>query len=216
MQRLKITAYPRVGIETDPFLPIDGILYSQAMRRAYGPQLVTRSGQAANVEPVPVPLARVEAAGTWFYAASFAVWGPHVDYDAFWVKRFDTDRVDLVDFDGKRGKVIVEQGRYKSYHVPTFLRHALWVSWYVVGDREDIEALLAPVAHAGKKTSQGNGRIIRWSVEPWAEDWSISGEDGRLMRALPAPDDPAAVLYGYRPSYWLAENQMPCRLPGGG
>lgn len=210
---LKITARPRVGIETDEYLPLDGILFYLAMRRAYGPQLVTAPGQVADVEPVGLPLARVAAHGTWFYAASFAAWGPHADYGSFWVKRFDQEHADLVDFDGRRGRVIVEKGRYKSYHMPTFLRHALDVSWYVVGDRAEIAALLMHATHIGKKTAQGNGRIIEWMVEPWPADWSIRDEGGRLMRALPAPGDPAAVLYGYRPSYWLPENQMPCLLP---
>lgn len=210
---LKITCRPRAGIETDPYLPIDGILYHLAMRRRHGPQLLTAPGRAVEAEPVALPLARVEAAGTWFHAASFAVWGPHADYASFWVKRFDAGHADLVDFAGRRGKVVVEEGRYKGYHMPTFLRHALWVSWYVVGDRAEIAALLAHATHVGKKTAQGNGRVNGWAVEPWPEDWSIAGPDGRLMRALPAPDDPAAVLYGYRPSYWLPENQMPCRLP---
>lgn len=212
-ETLKVTARPRVGIETDAFLPLDGILYSFAMRREYGPQMVTTPGQAADVPPVALPLTRVEAHGTWFYAASFAQWGSHADYGAFWVKRFDQEHAGLVDFEGRRGNVIVEKGRYKAYHMPTFLRHALEVSWYVVGDPGEIEALLAHATHIGKKTSQGNGRIIEWRVEPWAEDWSVAGPDGRLMRALPAPNDPAAVLYGYRPSYWLPENQTRCLLP---
>lgn len=210
---LKVTARPRVGIEADAFLPLDGILFSVAMRREYGPQMLTSPGRAPDARPVPLPLARVEAGGTWFYAASFAEWGPHADYSSFWVKRFDQAHDDLVDFDKRRGKVIVEEGRYKAYHMPTFLRHALWVSWYVVGDRGEIEALLAHATHLGKKATQGNGRIIDWRVEPWAEDWSVTGPDGRLMRALPAPDDPAAVLYGYRPSYWLPQNQTRCLLP---
>lgn len=211
MQPLKITALPRVGIETaDAYLPIDGILYATAMRRAYGPELLTASGKAAPAAPVALPLERRGEDDAWYYAASFAQWGPHADYSSFWVKRFDQEHDDLVDFDGRRGKVIVEQGRYKAYHMPTFLRHALWVSWYVVGEKVEIESLLAAVTHIGKKTSQGNGRIIAWTVEPWPEDWSVYGPDGRLMRAIPDPD---GILYGVRPSYWLAENQVLCRLP---
>ncbi len=213
MQPLKITAWPRVGIETDEFLPIDGILYAAAMRRAYGPELLTTPGRAADAAPVALPLARRGEGQAWYYAASFAQWGPRADYTSFWVKRFDQSQADLVDFGGRRGKVIVEQGRYKAYHMPTFLRHALWLSWYVVGDREEIEALLAFVTHVGKKTAQGNGRLNGWAVEPWPEDWSVTDPDGRLMRAIPAAPGQGGVLYGIRPSYWLSENQTHCRLP---
>lgn len=210
---LKITCWPRVGIECDVYLPIDGILHFAAMRWRYGPQLVTTPGHVPDMEAVELPLARRGEEDTWYYAASFAVWGPHADYDSFWVKQFDHKTADLIDFNGRRGKVVIEKGRYKSYHMPTFLRHALWVSWYVVGDKAGIEALLAPMLHVGKKTAQGNGRLNGWAVEAWPEDWSVYGPNGRLMRAVPAADDPAAVLYGVRPSYWLPENQMPCRLP---
>lgn len=213
MQPLKITTWPRVGIETDPFLPIDGILYSVAMRRAYGPEILTTPGKASDAEPVELPLARRGEGGAWYYAASFAQWGPHADYDSFWVKRFDQQHADLVDFGNRAGRVIVEKGRYKSYHMPTFLRHALWVAWYVVGDRAEIEELLAPLTHIGKKTAQGNGRLNGWSVEPWTDDWGETGPDGRLMRAVPVGEEEPGILYGVRPSYWLPANQMLCRLP---
>ena len=101
---LKITAYPRTGIEADAYLPIDGILYYHAMQREYGPQLITTPGQVASVASVPLPLARAGAGEAWFYAASFAEWGPHSDYGAFWVKRFDRQHADLVDFAGRRAR----------------------------------------------------------------------------------------------------------------
>lgn len=88
--------------------------------------------------------------------------------------------------------------------------------WYVVGEREAIEELLAPVTHVGKKTAQGNGRLNGWAVEPCLEDWSETGPDGRLMRAIPCRPGEGGVLYGVRPSYWLAANQLPCVLPGAG
>lgn len=209
-ESLKITAWPRCSIESGLYLPLDGILYALAMRREHGPEMLTTPGQATAAESVPLPLERRGTGDAWYYAASFAQWGPHVDGQSFWVKRFDQEHADLVDFDGRRGNVVVERGRYRAYHTQTFVRHALHVSWYVVGDRAAIVELLAHAGHIGKKTAQGNGRIIRWDVEPWPEDWSVYGAGGRLMRAIPAAD---GVLHGIRPSYWLPSSQTLCRLP---
>ena len=92
----------------------------------------------------------------------------------------------LVDFQGKRGKVIIEQGRYKAYHMPVFYRVAEQVEWYCVGDKARIEALLSTVTHIGKKRAQGWGRVIRWEVEPWPKDWSRRCQ----------PDSPLAATSG--------------------
>lgn len=208
---LRITAYPRCGIVADEYLPIDGILFYVAMRQAYGSQILTTPGKSADAIAVELPLEKRTLNGEWFYAASFAEWQYYADGQGFWVKRFDQKQGHFIDFDNRRGKVIVEQGRYKAYHMPTFYRHALAVVWYVVGDKTKIENLLAHVTHIGKKTAQGNGRIIRWKVEEWSHDWSLYGEDGQLMRAI--PDGENGILYGIRPSYWARENQVMAALP---
>lgn len=207
---LKITAYPRCGIVADEYLPIDGILFYAAMRQEYGSQILTTPGKVADVADVDLPLEKRNINGEWFYAASFAQWETPADGQGFWVKRFDRKQDHFIDFGKRRGKVIVEQGRYKAYRMPTFYRHALSVSWYVVGDNAEIENLLAHVTHIGKKTAQGNGRIIRWQVEECPHDWSIYGEGGILMRAIPDED---GILYGIRPSYWLRKNQVVAALP---
>jgi CRISPR type IV-associated protein Csf3 len=210
MMPLKITAYPRCGIESDEHLPIDAILYYAAMREKYGPLVLSTPGHRADVDDVALPLQRTEIHGEWFYCASFAQWGPHTDGQTFWAKRFDRKQEDLIDFGKRRGKVITEQGRYKAYKMPTFYRHAVHVSWFVVGERGAIEELLSPMTHIGKKAAQGAGRIIRWCVEPASADCSIYDADNRLMRAIP---NPKGILYGIRPSYWLRSNQALCMLP---
>jgi len=134
-----------------------------------------------------------------------------------WNKRFDSRFMDLVDFGSRRGKIIVEQGRYKAYHMPVFYYAALRIEWYAVGDRAEIERLLCCVTHLGKKRSQGYGRVIRWEVEPIEQDWSI-WKDGRLTRGVPANDVSGKgafnlLNYGLRPSYYRQQNQMLLAMP---
>jgi CRISPR type IV-associated protein Csf3 len=94
--------------------------------------------------------------------------------------------------------------------MPTPYRHALAVSWCVVGEPEQIRALLQLVTHLGKKTEMGWGAVADWSVEPSSVDWSVRDAAGRLMRPVPAE---TGMLYGYRPPYWHPRNQTTCEMP---
>jgi len=212
---LKITAHMQCGIITDPFLPIDGVLYYQVMREQLGEQIMTLPRQSYG-GPVDhnLPLKQINShRRDWFYAASFAVWPPHTcEGTDHWNKRIDMSLIDLIDWQGKKARFDVAAGRYKSYHMPVFYRAALSVSWYVVGDKAEIARLLLFVTNLGKKTGQGWGAINRWEVESVSEDWSLWSATGRLMRAIPSTDT-AAPIYGLRPSYWLPKHQFPCRLP---
>lgn len=214
-ENLKVTAYLQCGAITDAYCPLDGILYYQGMRDRYGPQDYTVPGGHTGQNPLTaqvVPLQKLNPGPAWYYACSFAQWShPSIEAQDYWNKRFDNPLADLVDFGGKRGKVIVEQGRYKAYHMPVYYRHALSVSWYVVGNKQRIEELLSTCTHIGKKIAQGWGAVLRWDVQPFRHDWSVTGPNGELMRAIPDPNGDGH--YGIRPSYWMANNQCKVRLP---
>lgn len=211
---LKITAWLQCGVISDTYLPIDAVLYYQVMRERFGEQEVTLPGQSYG-GPVDhaLPLKQVNShTRQWFYAASFAQWPDHVTEGTdHWNKRMDLSLIDLVDWQGRKARLDVSSGRYKSYHMPVYYRHALSVSWYVVGNKAEIERLLRFVTHLGKKAAQGWGSVLRWKVEPISYDWSVRSATGKLMRAIPTAD--SATVYGLRPSYWLAKHQFPCQLP---
>lgn len=208
---LKITAYLQSGVACEPTLPIDGILFGTAMRLEYGQNPVSAPLALLGVGAVELPIEKRNPGPLWYYAASFALWGePVAQYTDYWNKRIDQSLVHLVDFEGKRGKIVTQSGRYKPYHMPVFCRHALFVSWYVFGNGERIERLLRFTTHIGKKPSQGDGAVLRWSVESCADDQSVADGAGRLMRAVP---DPAGVMMGFRPSYWERGNQTLCAVP---
>lgn len=212
---LKITAYLQCGVISDPYLPIDGVLYYQVMREQHGEQTLTLPGQSfGGPADHSLPLKKLNTnTRQWFYAASFAVWPAHTTEGTdHWNKRLDVSLIELVDWQGKKARFDVAAGRYKSYHMPVFYHSALYVDWYVVGDKAEIEQLLRTMMNLGKKTAQGWGAVNRWQIEPVAEDWSVYSGTGRLMRAIPS-DNPGAPIYGLRPSYWLPSHQFPCRLP---
>jgi CRISPR type IV-associated protein Csf3 len=205
---LKITAYLQSGIACDVALPIDGILFGIAMKLEYGAPIVSAPLSQLGVEAIDLPLEKRNPGLLWYYAASFAQWsGPVVEYTDYWNKRIDQSLCYLVDFNGRRGRIETKSGRYKPYHMPVFCRHALYVNWYVVGDGEQIENILRFTTHIGKKPSQGDGAVLKWTVEPFHADWSERGPQGQLMRAIPDSD---GVLMGFRPSYWERGNQTTC------
>jgi CRISPR type IV-associated protein Csf3 len=208
---LKITAHLRCGVISDTTLPIDAILLYAAARERWGGQEMTQPGAGLihTGHDNLLPLERVHHV-PWYYHASFAQWPAAIaEGQDYWNKRLDVSLIALLD--DTRRRIPISEGRYRSYHMPIFYRHALFVSWYVCGDRDGIARLLSMISHLGKKYAQGWGRVIRWEIEPMAADWSIYGPDGRPMRAIP---DPQGTLYtGYRPSYWNARNQALCLMP---
>lgn len=216
---LRVTAHLMTGVVTDRWLPLDGVLLYEFCRREYGAQAFTIPGGDAVDAPGPtLPIATVNGE-RWYYRCSWAQPQPWwaAEGKDYWNKRFDMGFVELVDFAGKRGRVLIEKGQFKSYHMPVFYYAASQIEWYCVGDMAAIADLLAPVTHIGKKRSQGWGRVTRWTVDPWPEDWSVR-RDGILTRGIPAVDagdfDPSNVkLWGYRPPYYRRDNQTLVVMP---
>lgn len=221
---LRVTALLRAGVVSDEYLPLDGILFSQAMRDYFGPRTQSLPGGGVDAKAhlsVSTPLeVRFNADHSlWWYACSFAQPQPWwlAEGQDHWNKRFDQSLVELIDFHGKRGRVIIEQNRYRAYHMPVFYRVAEKIEWYCVGEKKRIAALLNTVTHIGKKGAQGWGRVSEWRVESFSEDWSC-WKDGRPMRSLPAGEamerGPVNLrYYGLHPSYYDKKNQMPVAVP---
>jgi len=214
---LRIRARLQCGVVSDPYLPIDAVLYYQMCREKFGAQEYTRPGESTLPKGASLKLPlKIRSPKwdnrAWYYAASFAQWPEYATEGTdYWNKRFDTSLAHLVDFRGRKARVDPSAGRYKSYHMPIFYRHALYVDWYVLGIRDEIERLLSTCTNLGKKVSQGWGAVLRWQVEDWPDDWSIRSDTGRLMRALPTQEN--GTLYGTRPSYWNPRHQFLCELP---
>lgn len=97
------------------------------------------------------------------------------------------------------------------------------VTWYAVGDIEQVRALLRRVDGIGKLCAMGAGWLLRgrdgpkWAVEPWPHDWSMWADIGAtriLMRNLPvesAPDMPALTHDSIRAPYHHPSRRFPCR-----
>jgi CRISPR type IV-associated protein Csf3 len=214
MRPLQITAMLQSPVISDESLPIDGILRAAMMRDAYGEQTYTVAGDGReHGSGVSLPIARCEEQGPqWYYAASWAQWPQAVAYGKdHWNKRIDMPLSGMIDFTGKRGRIEVSSGRYKSFHMPVFYRHAQIVWWYVLGHAPALRLILPHCTHLGKKVSQGWGSVLSWSVDEIEADLSVRQRSGEPNRAIPSPA--GTVLIGFRPSYWNPQNQALCEIP---
>jgi CRISPR type IV-associated protein Csf3 len=212
---LRITAHLQTGVVSDVHLPLDAVLYYQHIRERYGEQTMSVPGRSM-VPDDPgghaLPIQKLNRdCDAWYYAASFAQWPEHTVFGTeHWSKRFRSNLSDLVDFGKAKAKVNTARGEYKGNRTPVFYFHALYVQWFIVGDKERIERLLRFCTNLGKKVSQGWGAVLSWEVESWPDDWSVYSGTGKLMRAIPKD---GGILYGIRPSYWLSRHQFECQLP---
>lgn len=223
---LRVTAWLRTNVISDEYLPLDGIIRDAAMFYHHGFKPVSFPGgelRNPNLPTKSMPLEKRVRGGIYYYACSFAHPQPWwiaegIDY---WNKRFDFNLSNLINFQGKRGTVNTQSARYRAYHMPVYYRVARKIEWFCFGNKDMIKKYLALVTNIGKKRSQGWGRVAKWEVEYWPEDWSEM-KDGKPMRALPAQEFEGQEgfkfrNYAVRPPYYTVghykPNQMLCIVP---
>ncbi len=227
-------------------IALDGLLAYQMLRRHFGEEFYHLPDAKEHLVFADLPLerrgapsARIATLQTgdtwmqpgrgivdesfWYWACSSAQIEVQGYATQYWNKRFDTQAAlsDHIDFGGKVEKVLIEQGRYKSYHMPLPTLVTDRVVWYAYGDLERVKDLLQDVMSLGKKRNYGNGMVIAWSIDPMDEDWSTWRGD-RLMRPVPGPlladiewNGPFNMQYiAYRAPQWHPANQALCVVIG--
>lgn len=211
MKAMQITAYVAgsIALARPEDLALDGLLSYQLLRRHFGEEfyylpnpreclyfarlpLEMRGSPSPLMVSMPtgakwiVPSEGLRDESLWYWACSSAQIDVKGRDTQHWNKRFDTqDSLSRhIDFCGKVEKILIEQGRYKAYHMPLPTLVCDKVRWYAYGDMEQVADLLLPIMAMGKKRAQGNGSVLRWEIEPMAEDWS-TWQTNKLMRPLP-------------------------------
>jgi CRISPR type IV-associated protein Csf3 len=242
MQPLEITAYVAgsIALARPEDLALDGILAYQVLRRHFREAFYHLPDPKEVLYFARLPLemrgkpgermqhlqtgeiwidASTKDSSPWYWSCSSAqieVKGRDTQY---WNKRFDTQAAlsDHIDFGGKVQKILIEQGRYKAYHMPLPTLVCDRVRWYAYGDMEALADLLCDVASLGKKRKYGNGAVLRVTVIPTMEDYS-EWKDGQLMRPLPVIGSwqdvtPLDLQYiAFRAPQWHPANQQMCMV----
>jgi len=214
-QNIRVRAYLQTSVVSDKFLPLDGILFYHFIRENFGAEEYTLARESnekiySGLKLPILPCGMRNKDDAWFYACSFAQFPEDTIESSYdYSKRFDFQHAEYIQ--DKKAVVDIQRGKYKNYHITEYTRNAVYVDWFLNADKEKIENLLKFCTHIGKKTSQGMGAVLRWEVEEWHSDWSIRGENNKLMRAVPNEKSP--YIYGLRPSYWHPRHQYKCIIP---
>jgi hypothetical protein len=118
-------------------------------------------------------------------------------------------------------RIRINAGAQKSYRQPLDTVHLVGdvMTWWCLGDANEIRALLVEIRYLGKKRDVGLGTIARWEVER-CESWDGFPvvRDGKPLRTLPT-DWPG--LYGHlelahkvlRPAYSRHWAEELCAVP---
>jgi len=145
-------------------IALDALLASQvALRDGYPPPEVEE-----RIPPAPLLW---HSAG--FHHASVAHYEV-AGYDLrHWTKK--TPQVQDLAALTKARKVNVAAGQFKPYYMPLRTQMPAGpLTWWCVGDPEEIAALLEGVTNLGAKAGHGYGRVTRWRVVTVEEDWSLT------------------------------------------
>lgn len=207
-----------------------------------GPIVVPRDGLAIDsllaaavalrdqIAPVGVgPLVDIEipvqksACGRYHMAS---VCYPVIDeYERRWLnRRFPIEQAQTMG-GLKLRRIQLTAGPTKSYRIPYEVGHVERdeLRWWIIGEADEIRALLSLIDNVSKKRSVGLGRVAEWRVRALDEGERWAGfpiiRDGAPLRPLP-PD--TAGLTGARCDlrlatmtypYWLYERRELCAVP---
>lgn len=187
-----------VGLGRRPLM-LDGPLAWAYSQRALSTGEQLEPITEAHAMDFPLPLERVDVAGTWVWATSQA------DLDiaahaAIQVRRkpatqamarYSTDRAHHSGL-----------GPYKARDATLPAEIVLTATWHVLcTDRGDLEDLLRMVTHLGARHRNGQGHVATWDID--------EGEDVDAWRRRPMPSQSGPVM-GIRAPYWHPSRRSPC------
>ncbi len=204
---------------------LDAILeYELAQRLGYKhARKLTRNVPLSEIERPPIPVVRYQAMGRPVYQCSDPILSPVLaEWTEHQNKRLDLDMSLLVE-PAQRRKLLVASGPYKMRHVPLRVRLVESVSWFVRGDRAEINKLLKKIRGLGAHRNIGYGIVHRWEYEKQETDYSLFAPLPAggvvLMKTLPAGPYLEGVE-GFRasygggwPPYWHPENYTEIAVP---
>lgn len=158
--------------------------------------------------------------GLWVYHASAALIGENEQQVVYFHKRLDVDGA-LEYVSPRNRKVATAKGEYASKRIPFLTTAAERITWYALGEYDEIELILSSVLSIGKKRRRGYGRVRRWEIERIDDDRSVwRGNEimrpvpARLLSALGIAGDFEMDYTGYRPPYWSGRCVAMCAVSG--
>lgn len=197
----------------DGAIHLDGMLAAAALTTHPYPSQWVRDGEVTL--PLPLELLWVSPQNLPLWAATpLRPFGLAAEGREYWHRRTPSHRADF----GAKLNAVTTAGRWKEYRVPLKTVTTDRLEAICIGDRAEVERLLAATGYVGKKGSMGYGRVARWSVEPHPV------EIAEIVASRPMPlayfDGRAAPMTGvlresesWTPPHWVARWHAPCVCP---
>lgn len=120
----------------------------------------------------------------WVWAISAPVYRYKCERQDQARKRWDADYNYPVTWGKRKANIQTNGGDFKSADVPVPIRITDKVSWYLIGEIEEIKQLLNKCTSLGKRRAMGCGQVSRWEIVEYDQDYSLV-RNGNLMTALP-------------------------------
>jgi len=213
MRSVTVVAQVQTGAILDAEWPVllDGLLAAVARRRRLGADY--NNPDDNEIEALPLARWTRDTANEWVWLASTAMPDRTDVEDVRWFhQRFDHKSAEKVLGD-KLPKNIRQIGPTKDWRLPNIVTVCSTLTWWAVGDPDQIRQMVQAVPSVGRKRGQGEGAVVRWAVEDaGAPDpaWALRAPDGTVSRPVPAhaaaalgaPLDAETTESAVRPPYW--------------
>lgn len=208
----KINFKMKSPVSFQDFIMFDGVIayaYACEKNKEKGPRVGRLSFKKEDlIDFSPMP---IEMHEDGYFMASWGFYEKDglVEHLASWKKRWAEEADYLADFGKNKRKVDIARGNFKSYNSQIRVVDLANIWFYFQSyDIEEVKRLLDTyVVGLGKKISQGYGLIDSYEIEKL--DYNPFG--GQIVRPIPAKETIGNMRFlGFRPPYWLAENQTFC------
>ena len=152
-------------VTTDAVIHLDGVLAWGAFRayerRRDRPPLPPMTS-AACVD-FTIPLATWRFGDVWGWCASAAQWPVQTIRSTEYVRRKPPEH-EYKQYTSA-GRYDIALGPAKAHNKPITTSFCRTLTWYALGDRDAVAALLRDVTAIGKLVGHGHGVVMRWEVD---------------------------------------------------
>jgi hypothetical protein len=222
MQSLRVTAWlsNKLAVSDDWSPSLDALLIKLLLdERGLATSNPTSEDVAQNTPIIEqnMPIVKGDISAQWYWQTSSPCYLYDTDSIETIHKRWDLQERNL-NWQGKRRNWSTSETNTKSWTILIPERSTPRIDWYCVGDRDEIERLLALCSGLAKKRRT---QVYCWEVDPMGEDWHLWRGD-RLMRPIPVellgqnlPPRCQIRNWAWRPPTNMPENMAICALPLG-
>jgi CRISPR type IV-associated protein Csf3 len=216
---LKVTAYLETNIICNDFITFDGIIsylesLSYVARGIINPDaLVTED----DLIDIPIPIEKYKFEDDFVYKSSIGLFDG-IETIEKWKKKYPTEYIHFIE----NKKVGINRGTRKDYNMPMISFSTDKIIFYVVGKKQNISVMLKKMKFLGKKSSQGYGKVRKWSIEDVEEKncfWFLRSfpiKFVNLVKYIGSLDFDFSLISrfsSYKPPYWARKNHTICYLP---